>query len=42
MEKFFDMAYVPKDKHVKFEAYKLKEGAAAWCGSTTKHKETPR
>jgi len=28
-EKFFDMAYVTKKKHVKFVAYKLK-GAATW------------
>jgi len=27
--KFFDIAYVPKEKHVKFMTYKLKEGAAA-------------
>ena len=25
--KFFDMAYIPKEKHVNFVAYKFKEGA---------------
>jgi len=30
IEKFFDMAYVPKEKHVKFVTYKLKGGGAAW------------
>ena len=31
--KFFDMTYVPEKKHVKFAAYKLKEGAATWWTS---------
>jgi len=30
VDKFFNMAYVPMEKQVKFMAYKLKEGAAAW------------
>ena len=30
VEKFFDMAYVPEKKHVKFMVYKLKGGGAAW------------
>jgi len=30
VEKFFDMAYVPKEKHIKFVVYKLKGGATAW------------
>jgi len=30
VEKFFDMAYILEDKHVKFVANKLKEGATAW------------
>jgi len=29
VEKFFDMAYIPAEKHVKFVAYKLKGGAGA-------------
>ena len=31
VEEFFDMAYIPEEKHVKFIAYKLKRGRAAWC-----------
>jgi len=30
IEKFFDMAYIPEEKHIKFIAYKLKGGATAW------------
>jgi len=30
VKKFYDMAYVLEEKHVKFVACKLKEGAAAW------------
>ena len=30
VEKFFDMAYVPKKKHVNFVAYKLKGGVTTW------------
>ena len=30
MDKFFNMAYVLMEKQVKFVAYKLKGGAAAW------------
>ena len=28
VEKFFDKAYIPEEKHVKFVTYKLKGGAA--------------
>jgi len=30
VEKFFNMAYVSAEKQIKFVAYKLKRGAAAW------------
>jgi len=30
VEKFFDLAYVPEEKHVKFVVYKLKGGAGEW------------
>ena len=30
MEKFFDMACVPEEKHDKFMAYKLKGEVVAW------------
>jgi len=29
VENFFNIAYVPKEKHVKFTAHKLKGGGAA-------------
>ena len=29
VEKFFNIAYVPEEKHVKFAAHKLKGGGAA-------------
>jgi len=30
VEKFFDMAYVPEEKHTKFRVYKLKGRTATW------------
>ena len=30
VDKFFDIAYVPMEKQVKFVVYKLKRGATAW------------
>jgi len=30
VDKFFDMAYVPTEKQIKFVTYKLKGGVAAW------------
>ena len=30
VEKFFDMAYISEEKHVKFVTYELKEGATTW------------
>jgi len=30
VQKFFDMAYILEEKHVKFIAYKVKGGGAAW------------
>jgi len=30
VEKFLNIAYIPEKKHVKFVAYKFKEGVAAW------------
>jgi len=30
VKKFFDVAYVPEEKHIKFIAYKIKRGADAW------------
>jgi hypothetical protein len=38
VEKFFDMAYVSEDKHVKLVAYKLKGGAAAWWEQLQNHR----
>jgi len=42
VEKFFDMAYVPEEKHIKFETYMLKGGATAWWDPVTDHEEAPR
>ena len=41
VERFFNMAFVPPKKHVKFETYKLKGGAAAW-GSVANLKKMSR
>ena len=30
VEKFFDMAFIPNEKHVKFVVYKFKRETAAW------------
>ena len=30
VDKFFDIAYVPMEKQVKFVTYKLKGGVASW------------
>jgi len=30
VEKFFDMASVPEERHVKFVGYKLKGGVTTW------------
>ena len=32
VKRYFDVTYVPEEKHVKFVAYKLKGGAVAWWG----------
>ena len=37
VDKFFDMAYVPMEKHVKFVVYKFKGGAAAWWNQLQTH-----
>jgi len=42
VDKFFDIAYVSMGKQDKFVTCKFKEGAAAWWGSITNHKETSR
>ena len=41
VEKFLEMAYVPKEKHVKFMTYKLTE-EQRMVRPNTNHKETPR
>ena len=44
VEKFFDMAYISEEKHVKFVAYKIKGGGAAWWEQlqiTRRRQDTP-